>query len=814
MKNYLEPAQGIVMPPILQFPLGYGPYNPPGNYPFSIASGDVDGDGRDEIVFLNGGVPTLGLLSYFEYGDLSPAWASQPNGQLVNIWSSTNQVPGGWVIQSSDRYLTADLDGDGIDEIVALGVSSSDFNDVNIGVLKFETTALSTLWMENNYLSGTASFYQFYVADVDGDGCDEIVWVNPADTSVGILKWENPALQSFLGPTYWPIKQSDQIFVAKLSASNGDNREHLVVFSPTGLDLQVWIWDGKQFSPPSPAVSKTIPNANASLGGWQMSANDQYTVAAIAGNGDDALVVYNGTSQQLGVVQWDITPARFNVTWSGAMANVVPGNFQSSTTYFFPAKISGQTGEQILVYNQSSGAPGQTLMGLLKWGGSALSGSDVAQQTDLPTWIVGADWMFPLDADGDGNTELGFYNSGSQTLGMLEWDGSTLTSQWAAQNAAVRGFNVDLILAGPKTTFTANPFTDYQLLIYQYISYQLISNNDIRSEYNNPAYAGDFLEFYETLQNPTFPKMAKPTQPDQSDWDADWDTVFAALSNELSVVDFITKWQVSLHYLNGKLKEASQTAMGNAWGNVTQNVQGGNDTVSYSPADILSAVFDATLWGVAAVSGVGKVMQVMLSVGASLYGSFSSALPATPQTIDYPGFWGAINNQYVNLDIQIDSNINVILADEVMLPLFGKLVSSENNGWMWKDSDADAMYQNSIGLDTVHYYTLFIPMRFNMLTFENASTATPYYCFLNSRFGPSTYQRMGINAPDYTYLSQANNGTWNIYLLAAGLPPSLVYPGQQLFTDIATWSLLPSFFQCYGSWSNIKQVGIDISHCS
>ena len=843
MKNYLSPAPEIVVAPTQTFPLGPGPYSPPGNYPYGIACGDLDDDGRDEIVLFNSAVPTLGLLSYFEYADLSPTWASQTQGQIVNLWSCTNQVPNGWTLHGNDMYLTADVDGDGSDEIITI-YSVDGFNPPgqSIGVSKFQNASLSTLWT-GLPLVGTLDLYEYYVADVDGDGCEEIVCLSPLDTNICVLKWDkvSSTLGMFLQPTYTSITRSDQVFIAKLSGSNGDPRDHLVVYSPTSLTLQAWLWNpvSKQlmgFGPASQTIPAPAPAQGTTPAGWKMSANDQFTVADINGQGSDALVVYNATSQQFGVVEWDIPNSVFNAPWTGAAASVVPGNFQSSATYLFPAKVSGQAGEQILVYNQSGGAPGQTFMGVLKWGGSALTGSVVAAQAALPGYVTDAAWIAPQDVDGDGNTELVFVNSGTQTIGLLKWDGTTLSSQWSAQNS-VQGYSVDLIMGAPKTPLT--PFADNQLLIYQYISNQLDPNvnGDIRGEYGNAEYAlaGGFGEFALQLlkMTPWLPAGATET---------DWDAVKTPLYNELYAVDSVTAWQQDWHHLNGALQKAAVTAMGNAWTDVDLTGQSTNtDTLTYKISEILNAVFDAAIWGLAGFSleaeeveevaeeaeaekevNVWNSIQVGLAVGASLYGSYTSAIGPggddVPLAIDYAASVSAINDQYADVDSQIDTNIDRILADEVLLPLFGKLASMEyDQAWRWSDSDMDNIAKSAITPGQVYYYTVFIPLRFGIYAYWGSNTATPYYCLEegNSQSG-YYYTRVNLNPPSYAVWSQdSGNGTWDISVLAAGANPATCsYPAQQLFTNIANCGVpLPALFQRWGVWSAIPVTGGTDTRC-
>src|SRR5262252_59281 len=102
----------------------------------TFTAGDVDGDGRQEIVVSNcpgtlnytadtlGTAPALGLLSYFRYGDLEPDWAIDPRTQMLTMWTAQGVVPGierhaNWLLNYSSRFYVADVDGDGVDEVIA-----------------------------------------------------------------------------------------------------------------------------------------------------------------------------------------------------------------------------------------------------------------------------------------------------------------------------------------------------------------------------------------------------------------------------------------------------------------------------------------------------------------------------------------------------------------------------------------------------------------------------------------------------------------------------------------------------------------------
>jgi Tc toxin complex TcA C-terminal TcB-binding domain len=130
------------------------------------------------------------------------------------VWRAATEIsrPAGsaarpWTRQTSDRFIAADLDGDGAQEIVAVSTSG------RAGVLRWSTSAarLELGWATDGVVpppgaaagagsltpplgsvdAGAAWLLQasdhYFTADVDGDGCDELVALS-ADGCLGLLR--------------------------------------------------------------------------------------------------------------------------------------------------------------------------------------------------------------------------------------------------------------------------------------------------------------------------------------------------------------------------------------------------------------------------------------------------------------------------------------------------------------------------------------------------------------------------------------------------------------------------------------------------
>ena len=236
---------------------------------------DTDGDGRAEIPISS---PWgLGILELA--GSTLAAPAMQPNGTRF----------GGWLLNTADNRFgpVGDLDGDGRAEIL---VSSP----WGVGVLEQAGATLGNPMLAPNgtrfggWLLNTADNYFDMVADVDGDGRDEIVVTSP--WGIGVMELAgntmNVPMMAPNGTRFggWLLNTADNRF-GPVGDFDGDGRDEIVVSSPWGIGIMKLVGSTMQ-------MVMLAPNGTR-FGGWLLNTADNHlgTPADYDGDGRDELLI-------------------------------------------------------------------------------------------------------------------------------------------------------------------------------------------------------------------------------------------------------------------------------------------------------------------------------------------------------------------------------------------------------------------------------------------------------------------------------------------------------------------------------------------
>jgi hypothetical protein len=155
----------------------------PGSWQFmpndQVYVGDFDGDGTDEVAIFNGTdwiMPYLGLLK------------SDGAGGLRLVARYDGDIPGWGGFAAHDRFLVADLNGDGRDDLVV--VNTDDWSMPYVGLLR---STGNSFWMSQRYdgdipgWGGLARHDEFFVGDLTGNGSDDLVIFNGDDWSMAYV---------------------------------------------------------------------------------------------------------------------------------------------------------------------------------------------------------------------------------------------------------------------------------------------------------------------------------------------------------------------------------------------------------------------------------------------------------------------------------------------------------------------------------------------------------------------------------------------------------------------------------------------------
>ncbi|MFI7495960.1 FG-GAP repeat domain-containing protein [Kocuria sp. M4R2S49] len=281
--------------------------------------GDVNGDGRDDIVaFGNAG-------TYVSYGQADGSFTA-PALKLGSFGSDQ-----GWTVADHLRVL-GDVNGDGRDDIVAFGNAGTYVsygqagNTFTAPALKLGSFGSDQGWNEDRYPRE--------LADINGDGLDDIVGFGYAGTWVSYGRTDNtftaPALklQNFGAAQGWTVDQHPR----EVGDVNGDGRDDIVGFGYGGT----WVSYGQANGNLSAATRK-VQNFGVAQG-WTVGQHPR-ELADMNGDGIEDIVGfgYGGT--------W-VSYGRANSTFSAPALEVANfGLAQGWTEDRFPRELGDVNGD-------------------------------------------------------------------------------------------------------------------------------------------------------------------------------------------------------------------------------------------------------------------------------------------------------------------------------------------------------------------------------------------------------------------------------------------------------------------------------------
>lgn len=319
-----------------------------------------------------------------------------------------------------------DFDGDGKDDLLAHDGS-------NILVHRSTGNAFEVVASAVERVPGSWQFApgdQFFVADFDGDGADEVVVFNASN-------WDKPYLGLLDGDGAgglrliarydgslpgWQMGPGDRFFVGDF---DGDGKSDLFVYNGTN-------WSSKWFGMfRSTGTGFTLSTRlQNDLGGWQMGANDQYHVGDFNGDGKADVYVFNGTnwpSKWFGMFRSTGT----GLTRSALYEGNLPGWQMAANDRHYVGDFNGDGKDDIYVFNGTNWSV--TYLGMMASGGAGLNAVQVYNGS-VPGWQMrGGDTHHVADANGNGKADLVVFNASNwstEYLGTMSSSGTALSCSW------------------------------------------------------------------------------------------------------------------------------------------------------------------------------------------------------------------------------------------------------------------------------------------------------------------------------------------------------------------------------------------------
>lgn len=727
---------------------------------------DVDHDGAEELVRIN--------LS--DYWLMTFKWT----GQLFECIQAEQLQIQDWQMAGTDVYLKANIPALGGGNLVVIsqgqaqaGILSLNARQYNctVGAVPsvFDPRVKTMVGVFRNFLPTQSTFF---TADIDGDGTDEIVGINPAGIVEPpiILKWNGSAFQPLVElqtfPTY--LNTLDVVFGVMplagapaliLTCNQGSTQLTAQAYASSALQTQ---WSGQA-----------------------IGTDPIYWTADFNGDGNPELLVVDVQTRALGLFSWTppsgSTPAALTPISTGFL--FLPGWSVQLFAQAPPAPYgltAISTSQQATYF-----AVSEKLYPLIQ---ASLTNCTTCQQTDLRScysYLNAADFTALLGTLNQYQASL--TDPTSDTLALM----ATLTNDF----------------------------------LYGYISDTLDPNSesDIRTEYTNLTYGNrsQFGAYADRLVNTANAAYITP-MPGAAI--AVWTPLANQLSNEMAGLASVILWAGSevMGSLNSQLSQIQSQALNYAYANVSS--AGAIDNDSNVPL-VMENVLDAVLWGVAAIGALSEAVPgsgIVLSMVASMFPmaaalSESSSQPAQ-LTVPYSEIAGQISQIYGEGVTQVTNTVVALSANQITLPLVGALLNGlpGNNLWRVTSPQINAYANAALTPSYLGFYSVLIPAAFQMWSYQSVTRNTPFYCSTSTY--PPAYWQSTIDAPAYSYLVEsAGPGRYNIYMLCQGSDGSnLDFPPQEMFQDLFTNLGVSEteFFEGQGIWAGIPVVQPDISNCA
>jgi hypothetical protein len=389
-----------------------------GTNPFSVTTGDVNGDGKPDLIVANGGDNTVSvLLNTTAPGAATSSFATQQTFATGSLPVSVTAV---------------DVSGDGKpDLIVANGNSNS------VSVLLNTTppgAAMPSFAAQQTFATGNGP-QSVKVADVNGDGKPDLIIANLASNTVSVLL--NTTAPGAPTPSF-AVQQTFATGTAPNCVTaadvNGDGKIDLVVANSNSNTISVL----RNTTAPGAATPSFAAQQSFATGNAPFSV----TAADVNGDGNPDLIVANSQSNTVSVLLNTTVPAAATPNFAVQQPFATGARPVSVTA----ADVNGDGKPDLIVANLNS----DTVSVLLNTTApGAATPTFAAQQTFATGYSPFS--VTTADVNGDGKPDLivALGNDGTVVLLNTTAPGAATPTFAAQQDVAARG-------SGPDSVTTAD----------------------------------------------------------------------------------------------------------------------------------------------------------------------------------------------------------------------------------------------------------------------------------------------------------------------------------------------------------------------
>ncbi len=331
---------------------------------------------------------------------------------LAPTWVRTMPDPVWDAYRPGDRFLVGDFDGDGKQDLFVYNFT--DWSMPYFAMLRSTGQGFEGVRRFDKVLPGWGEMRphdQFFVADVDGDGKDDLLVFNGEDWSMGYLLLLHSTGSDLrlvrryddTLPGWGAMRRNDRFHVADF---NGDGRADLYV---TNLDdwsvgyLEMLRSNGRDFS--------FVRRFDQELPGWDdMKPGDEFFVGDFNGDIRQDLYVFNGRDWSMPYLEMMRSTGTDLVAVRRFDRDVPGWGEMRRNDHWFVADVNGDKRADLFVYNASDWAT--QYLGTLQSSGTSLNGG--WQDDWIGSWNLGsADRFIVANFNGgSGWDDLLVYNDG------------------------------------------------------------------------------------------------------------------------------------------------------------------------------------------------------------------------------------------------------------------------------------------------------------------------------------------------------------------------------------------------------------------